>query len=242
MKIIPISIIFFSCFIYGAQYECVSLGASCTTAISLRDYGLRNAAYPLDWNVTSYQALCEVLERDFDGYLDDVSPNPTSEGFDWGFVNKYGIVHLHDIPPTDFVGDFTVEGPMHLGPLRPDWKKYLPEVQKKYNRRIQRFRNLCNINKKVYFMRHENLSKQQACTLRDIIQKTYPKLDFTLIIIANIPSYATQWGEKNIRSYYIQPTNAWNDPIMWEPMFKDLNLLSNTKPIIHRTYYYDIFH
>src|SRR6266571_1185883 len=104
MKIIPISIIFFSCFMYGTKYECVSLGASCTTAISLRDYNLRNAAYPFDWNVTSYHALCDVLEHDFDGYLNDVQPNRTNEGFNWGFVNKYGIIHLHDIPPTDFVG------------------------------------------------------------------------------------------------------------------------------------------
>jgi hypothetical protein len=216
---------FLFCLPIESMYECVGLGETCTVAAALQKFELRNAAYPFDWVISPHQSLCNVLHNDFQDFLDIRYLSVRDDNK--GVVNKYGLAFMHDFPTMGYVGEVeTQENPLGEGQLRFDWIKFAPEVGRKYDRRIQRFRDLCNSDKKVYFIRHGGITSiDQACSLRDLLRASYPKLDFTLIIVGHNSSFAQPWGEKNIRNYYVPITQVWNDVAEWEKIFIDLGLL-----------------
>lgn len=219
-------IIFLPCFSADNSYECIGLGSNCTVASALEAFELRNAAYPFDWIVSRYESLCAVLEQDFYDFL---NPDFLSVDADnYGIINKYGLGLMHDFPTVEFVGDFEqVEGPLGHGKLRQDWIKFVPEVEKKYARRIQRFRDVCSNNKKIFFIRYGGInSREEACILRNILKTAYPHLDFTLVTVGNDESFAEPWQEENIKNYHLKITTAWNDVAEWKKIFLDLGLVT----------------
>jgi hypothetical protein len=225
-----IAVIMISSFFYfplQGMYECISLGESCTVAAALEAFELRNAAYPFDWTISFYESLCNTLEQDFEDFL-----NPTYFSIrpdNRGIINKYGQIFVHDFPTYNYLGDFEKEeNPINGDVLHPDWIQFLPQVQEKYNRRIQRFRSICNSNKKIYFIRHMGIIDQdQACRLRNILKTAYPNLDFILVIIGNNSYFAEPWNEPNIRNYYLGNPAVWNDVAEWKKIFIDLGLISS---------------
>lgn len=228
MKIIIIAIGLLSSFVclpIDNSYECIGLGETCTVAAALQMFQLRKAAYPLDWTICNYNALCSILQEDFKDFL---NPNYLSIRADnHGIINKYGLVFVHDFPTIYYSGDVEKEDTVGENELRHDWINFLPEIQNKYERRIQRLRDVCISEKKIYFIRHGGIKdKQQACALRDILKKAYPYLDFILVIIGNDLSFEKPWEESHIKNYYLRNTTVWNDVAEWKNIFIDLGLLS----------------
>lgn len=212
----------------NASYECIGLGERCTVAAALEAFDLRKAAYPFDWIISEFQSTCNVLEADFEDFL---NPDYFSIRSDQhGIINKYGLVFVHDFPTVGYNGDLQIDAPITEGILRPDWIDTLGEIQKKYLRRIERFRNVCRSNKKIYFIRHYGItSKKEAIVLRDILQQHYPDLDFTLVIAGNNSSFAEPWNIPSIKNYYLKETAAWNDVKEWETIFTDLGLITEVR-------------
>ncbi len=222
--VIILPIIFsLSCYAINTSYECISLGEVCTTAAALEVFELRNAAYPFDWLISRYESFCNVLKQDFKDFL-----NPeylTIRSDNRGIINKYGLVFLHDFPTIHYVGDPQTELPINENILNPNWINFLSDVQQKYDRRIQRFRDACLSDKKIYFIRHGGVkSRDEACVIRDILKTTYPNLDFTLVIVGNDESFAKPWKEENIKNYHLKKTAVWNDVAEWKKIFFDLGL------------------
>lgn len=216
---------FFHCSPINSSYECISLGEVCTVGAALQAFELRNAAYPFDWIISQYKPLCTVLEQNFHDFLnaDYLSVREDNHGV----INKYGLVFVHDFPTFNYIGNLETEDIVNENVLHPNWLQFLPAIQKKYDRRIQRLHDVCNDNKKIYFIRHGGIQSQnQACALRDILKTAYPYLDFILVIVGNDPSFANQWGEHNIRNYYLGNQAVWNDVAEWQKIFTDLGLLS----------------
>lgn len=116
----------------------IPLGIDCSVAHFLRMHGIRNDAYPFDWNVTPMEAAFELVENGFEDFLklenlDFLSPTNRQlfeeSGRDIKISNeiitpvvcrRYGILFPHD---------FTGSGV-------DDYEK----VTQKYTRRIERFR------------------------------------------------------------------------------------------------------
>jgi hypothetical protein len=207
------------------SYECIGFGETCTVAAALQAFNLRNSAYPFDWTISHYESLCEILENDFHGFLNQDYLRLREDGH--GVINKYGLIFVHDFPTITYSGNVETEDTVGEGELCSNWIDFLPEIEKKYARRIQRLRDVCNSNKKVYFVRHMGIrSKEEACILRDIIKKHYPHLDFILVIASNDSSFDNPWEEENIKNYYLKPTEKWNDIAEWKKIFVDLGLVS----------------
>jgi len=245
MKIIIIALLLTTLCSYSDdishEYECISLGEVCTTAAALEAFGLRNTAYPFDWTISQYQSLCDILRNDFQDFL---NPDYFSIRLDnHGIINKYGLVFVHDFPTIHTSDDLENKDLINEAELDPNWVNFLPEIQKKYARRIQRFHDICMSDKKIYFIRHRGIETQeQACILRNILQTTYPHLDFTLVIIGHNESFAAQWEEKNIKNYYLNDTAVWNDVAEWKKIFIDLGLYNNKTPILPLSYSKRLFH
>lgn len=151
----------------------VSLGSSCPVALGLRRNGLRVAAFPFDWlYFRSHEGFLKVLKEDFLFFTE-------KEHFNGILNSYYDILFMHDSISFD-----------------PE-----SEMQSKYNRRINRFRQLKQYPGKVFFIKtfwteqasasefHENT--ERAKTLKIALDQYFPLLNFTLIIASfpdlNIP-------------------------------------------------------
>ena len=108
-----------------------------------------------------------------------------------------------------------------------EWHDYLPQAQRICQRRIDRFKNACSGDKKIYFIRSsvhsgQGLIRQEdAIILRDTIKNKYPNLDFCLIIIGYSENCKTSWNLANIKNYYASSELEWKD--VWQVILEDIN-------------------
>jgi hypothetical protein len=187
----------------------ISLGGWCIPALFLRKFGLREAAYPFDWNLNGpISNVCRILENDFSGFFLKenlyVDPSHPCEIVDKGT----NIASNHDFPTTDLVSRYVV----------PNFLDFHQQVYEKYQRRIKRFNNVCNSDKKVIFVRidaAENLSKENTIMLRDCLHKKYPTLDFILIQLGCTEMCKTPWNIERVRNFYIDGNSIQGNPTLW---------------------------
>ncbi len=163
----------------------ISLGSYCAPASLARTCGHRKAAFPFDWNISlDGEKLIEILRNDFSNFLNEEYLTP----YGWATL-------LNTLYHIEFVHDGSWEG--------PDFAVFMPILQSKYQRRIERFKNLKNHQGKVFFIRSayihsiedrnrfykikENIeiSEEYALRLYESLKEYFPTLDFTLIIINN---------------------------------------------------------
>lgn len=186
----------------------ISLGAWCIPALFLRNFHLREAAYPFDWNISGYiPNVCRIIETDFSNFF-------LKENLHFDPRSPYEIVdegtHIssnHDFP--------VVPGSRYVVPNFLDFSQ---QVYEKYQRRIKRFNNVCNSDQKVIFIRldaAENLSKENTIMLRDCLHKKYPTLDFILIQLGCTEMCKTPWNIERVRNFYIDGNSIQGNPTLW---------------------------
>lgn len=151
----------------------VSLGFDCSIAYNLRKYSLRQEAYPFDFIKTkNLTKLVNCLENDFKNF------NPTQ--FDSNITTKY--LNLSIMKPSDYI---IAKNEYNMHFVHDFSSNNKIQVIKKYQRRINRFRNLNNKN--IYFYRI--IEKIKPTTNNDILRlihslKNIYKIDsFTVICI-----------------------------------------------------------
>ncbi len=168
----------------------VSLGSYCAPAGYAKVSDFRKAAFPFDWNVSiDGEKLIELLEDDFLHFLDDdfLVPDDLIIPFASGTVLLNLYYHI------EFVHEGVWRGPEYFAQLEA--------LKVKYQRRIDRFRNLGQYSGKVYFMRaaylHSETDKHRYFKSKENIEITpeyslrlylalkrrFPKLDLALIVI-----------------------------------------------------------
>lgn len=159
----------------------VSLGSSCEVAHQLRHLRLRAAAFPLDWVLSIENSqLIRMLEEDFINFTKEECLR-----IDNGvLINTY--YHLVLPHEGNWQGAFCPET--------------LKKVMHKYQRRIDRFKEISSFQGKVFFIRaayiyadhpqiiyrdKENLSitEDWAIQLYQVLRNRFPDVDFTLIIM-----------------------------------------------------------
>ncbi len=157
----------------------VSLGSHCEPTIILREEGLRQRAFPFDWLVTiDTEGLITLLNEDFRHLFnrDDLFSPLYPECIEH---NRYKIEFKHDGP---FLQTAEI------------WQN----VVEKYQRRIDRFRSLRDFSGKVFFIRvaydppeggptwwlkQPHIDSNQAKALKEALDRYFPHLDFTLLVI-----------------------------------------------------------
>ena len=112
----------------------ISLGYFCSVAMDLERHGLRSESSPFDWLISDFEGVLSLMENHFEGFLnyDDLAQEPNNRAI---YKNtRYNVSFYHDFDS--------------LVPLR----EQLPEVQRKYDRRIDRFYN--SITEPTFFIRY----------------------------------------------------------------------------------------
>lgn len=160
----------------------VSLGGSCHTALALRGIGLRKAAFPFDWLIsTNHQNFIDVINDDFRRLTDETC-----------FVQHQGVpcctnLYYNIAFPHDFnIKDATAEK------ILEQWVVF----KEKYDRRVDRFRRLKKYPGKVVFVRafwsqpiegkngEFSENTKRAREIRDTLSNYFPSLDFILAVIS----------------------------------------------------------
>lgn len=168
--------------IMGKDPLFVSLGGSCHTAIALRGTDLRKCAFPFDWLITTHhENFIYILDDDFQFFTDETC-----------FGRHLGVPCCNNLYyqigfPHDF--DLTEATPEKI---QAQWNVF----KSKYTRRIERFRQLRDYQGKVFFVRamwssqlegangEFNENTKRAQEIRDALERYFPHLDFTLIILS----------------------------------------------------------
>ena len=163
----------------------VSLGSYCEAAGSLRENKLRTEAFPFDWLLTfNQEKLISLLENDFSFFLE--------EKYLFRDPNRLSAVE-NSYYEMEFRHDFLEES-------GEEFKKNLQEIQEKYDRRIQRFRELKNHKGKVVFIRvaydlshggpvywwqenYGSIHAENAAILKCALDRFFSDLNFTLVIV-----------------------------------------------------------
>jgi hypothetical protein len=101
----------------------ISLGGNCSITYQLNNYNLREKAYPFDWCKISINQLLQVLENNFNNYVETITIKKYSENHDsYLATNIYNIQFAHEINDYNLI----------------DFKNSLTN-------RIQRFQNLNDV-------------------------------------------------------------------------------------------------
>lgn len=183
------------------EFLCVSLGYNCFPALNFDHNNIRDLAFPFDWNLTSLHGIIKIIENDFSDFL-----NPAYIDRRQGMFNiKYDMSFAHDLPGIKQTDGSVIEVPNHLD--------YIPELQIKYERRIKRFYNVCNLADKVYFFRLKSApawrfdpypqNREQVIQLRDTLMKKFPFDNWTLVVIDSDLAYKSDWGIPKVKNFYI---------------------------------------
>lgn len=167
----------------------VSLGTNCEPALQLRDAGHRKAAFPFDWLVTaSGERLAELLDRDFDDFLGDAS------------TIVYSLNHCPTLANHHYQIEFRHDWPKDLWEKPFKYPQEFGYLKAKYQRRIDRFRNLKNYQGTVCFFRtaydysvygntyiwddrFASIQDQEAQALKNALKRYFPSLKFVLVVI-----------------------------------------------------------
>lgn len=196
----------------------VSLGSHCEVAVKLRENLFRNIAFPFDWLLTfNHEKLIELLDHNFQHFFDEqyFFRHPIHQHIVEN--NYYEIEFRHDWPFTDLFSDS----------LR--YQQQMQEIKSKYERRIERFKKLRDYSGKVFFIRaaydfyndpdpywkRENINKQsagQARELKNALDRFFPSLDFTLVIVNYQDEHAQAIeGIENVLEFKIRKTHKPED-------------------------------
>ncbi|QQP69538.1 hypothetical protein JHE06_07900 [Carnobacterium sp. CS13] len=112
----------------------ISLGFFCSTASELEKIGLRDTSSPFDWLITDLKGIIQCIENRFEGLLDYENLSQYRDNPNYYVNEKYGVHFYHD-----FSGYSSL-------------KEQLPNVFKKYKRRIEKF--YINIKEPTLFFRY----------------------------------------------------------------------------------------
>lgn len=191
--------------VFDMTYDIVlPMGAGCPTAMSLSHHSMRFLSYPFDWHkVGSIDNSAHLLASRFNDFLhlDDLRICETEEEAHHLIVEntRWGYSSYHDFPKNRELSDS------------------LPDVVKKYQRRISRLTAQLDSGQKVlllymdYPLEQNELTSQQLLDALARVQQTYPNSSFSLLYIHNDESrqYSNRL-EKQISDHICQVSMAYN--------------------------------
>ena len=218
IKICTISLFSTVSLVHSAQqpYDAlIPLGGDCQLAWQMRINGLRQQALPLDWSITSPEALMKVLDNKFHDYLNSDNLEYVENGTEkYILEKKYGVSFVHEFKrEKNFLDTYA-------------------EVKEKCDRRIDRFFKIIEECKNPLFIR-KGITKEQAITLTALINnKLVPGKKFQLLALDTNEEIKETWNCLNIVNYYVKQPDpyVWDgDYEAWKEIFTKVGLKLGTK-------------
>lgn len=193
-----------------SNINCISLGYFCSVALELERIGLRSASYPFDWTISDFEGVIDAIENNFIHFLDYEYLYQNKEIHSHYRNKKYRISFFHDFDQYRSL------------------YSQLPEVRKKYDRRINRFYS--SITKPTLFIRYIDATKDENGKSVELsyIENNYKKIikllksynsNNDIVFIAN-----SKVESDAIKIYHVDPDE--NDTVSRKPLEQNAELLS----------------
>ncbi|WP_185766521.1 DUF1796 family putative cysteine peptidase [Niallia circulans] len=198
------------------EYDAIySLGENCLPAMKMRQFNLRPFAGPFDWVGIRYaHNVAKLIQTYFTGFLAEENLVPSGYASDSDLL-VYDVENIISFN-HDFKTDRnTIDSLMDL-----------PSVQEKYQRRIARFIQNIQTNKRILFIRSE-------ATIEEIIElqtvlKEVVKGEFTLLIVNHYPIDKLIEHEcfiDNVCALCLPNEDIWDgNNTLWQHIFTDITI------------------
>uniref|UniRef100_A0A6C0B7N3 Peptidase n=1 Tax=viral metagenome TaxID=1070528 RepID=A0A6C0B7N3_9ZZZZ len=190
------------------EFNYLSLGNECSSALVLKDLNLRTGSHPFDWTETPFKALSACLQTDFtmfhkNVHLDEMKRN---------VIDEYGIRYPHDYP-VKLLSNFkcSADGFIAGRLVEDDWYKYTEQVSEKYGRRIERFRNVMADKSKPIIILYRD-KYENALIVKQILEKTYNREHLIIVVATN---ETIVWPNPAIVLCNPESGGKWNDKDIW---------------------------
>lgn len=200
--------------------EIVSIGQACNVARASRHNNVRNTAYPLDWMITSMNALKAAFKDDF---VQILVPDQLHESDDSkSVIDGYGLIYIHDFPTIRYPIAPEDDEIMPVHKLASNWRDSISVVQAKFNRRLQRLLNLLHNGEPVALVRYNEMNRTDAEQFISLIREKFPNAKVVLVVIGSAPEFQYPWNLPNICNLYIDANDirAWDGPAWSEAIHK----------------------
>jgi len=166
----------------------VSLGSHCEPAIQMNFHKVRKRAFPFDWTfVSGHDNFIKILKEDFQNFF---LPENLTLSKEYGWIINDSYYHM------DFRHEFEDPAAEITDAV---YLEVLEKSKEKFQKRINRFRQLKHFEGKVIFFKMANsfdpkhnvwhsyyepeITSSQAVELRDALKEYFPGLNFLLVII-----------------------------------------------------------
>lgn len=187
----------------------ISLGSTCAPADALRRIGVRNEAYPFDWLRTSVVNVVQCIQTKFSQFLRSprVCGNFIVDAYGFQFSHDFKTVNLEKYQETPIYPEAAIAS---------DWENWLPAIEEKYERRIQRFHTTL-ADSKVVFVLEDTVDDALLSDLHDTCVSLYNNKDIYCMVINSHHSSLDY-----VLSGYIGDT--WADMTVWQSLVEQAKL------------------
>jgi hypothetical protein len=200
------------------MYNIITLGYDCSPASVLRSLNLRDFALPFDWVVSNINAIYNCIQDDFKQYHTKLYFNKNHTRL----IDVYGFQFPHDYPTVEInnkdsnniepfsnqIGEGVI-GENSDTVINDDWLIYYDIVKQKYDRRIQRFRDILMDTKPIIVLCRYNT--RDILQLYKIFKQKYNRND-----IYFVNSCRHLFENDNIINIYTEANGIWNDSSLWK--------------------------
>lgn len=202
--------------IKGEYNQIFSLGENCIPALKLRKFNLRQQAGPFDWVGTpNLFKIIILFQSNFADFLKEENLEPLQ------YVNEDDILVHDKLYNIGFNHDFKkdVNTLEHLGSL--------PQVQEKYQKRINRFMEALSASPNLLFIRTE-ATLEGATELNNELSQLV-KNSYRLLIVNHAPVkeiIEQDWGISNVCVLELPNDEIWDgNDHLWQSIFEGITLV-----------------
>ena len=198
------------------SFNYLTIGYDCSPAAALKGLDLREFALPFDWVVSNIK----VLQKCFENNFEDFHKNLTFNFNKTRLVDHYGFQFPHDYPLTNMTNFENNVGEGVFGEERgkfisKNWFHYYQAVLDKYNRRVERFKNIINDTKPIIVLCRYNT--KDVLELQELFIKYFKNNNIYFVNSCN-----ELFENDNIKNIYTEKDNKWNDINIWKEGIDDI--------------------
>jgi hypothetical protein len=205
------------------SFNYLTVGYDCSTAGALRNLNLREYALPFDWVVSSINALQMCFETDFENFHKKLVLNYNKtrliDYYGFQFPHDYPLSHMSDFENNIGEGAF---GEENGKTITDNWCDYHDIVLDKYNRRIERFKNIINDTKPIIVLCRYNTT--DVLKLQKLFINYYKLKNIYFVNSSN-----ELFENDNITNIYTEKNNVWNDVNIWKEGIDNIIKKINSK-------------
>ena len=198
------------------SFNYLTIGYDCSPASALKDLNLRDFALPFDWVVSNIKSLQKCFETNFvdfhKKYSLDYRQENKSDYYGFQFPHDYPLTHMTNFENNIGEGVFGEENGKFI---TDKWYHYYGVVLDKYNRRIERFKNIINDTKPIIVLCRYNT--KDVLELQELFIKYCKNKNIYFVNSCN-----ELFENEYIKNIYTEKDNKWNDINIWKEGIDDI--------------------